>query len=90
MKIMSMGDRVFVDCFLRTAADKLERSIKKMKGKYGTSYAVSHLEFALENVRDIFSDKKVDIEFYQKFTKPPNTPKSRRLGWYGEGVRKEK
>lgn len=84
MKMMSKGDHIFVDCFLRAAADKLESSIKRMRGKYGTSNAVSHLEYALENIKDCFSDKKFDKKFYQTFSNPPNTPKSRRLGWYNE------
>jgi hypothetical protein len=82
MKIMAFKDSLMCDRELQNVKKCLNECIERMKGKYGTSNAVSHLEFALENIKDCISDNKFDIEFYQQFRNPPNTPKSRRLGWY--------
>lgn len=82
MKIMSLKESLMCDRDLQTAKKCLSACLERMKCKYGTSNAVSHLEFALESIKDCISDNKFDIEFYQQFRNPPNTPKSRRLGWY--------
>lgn len=82
MKMMSKRDVGRIDEHLEMAKFHLLACIKAMKGKYGTSNAVPHLEYALENIEDCFSDNKFEKEFYQKFRNPPNTPKSRRLGWH--------
>ena len=89
MKMMSKGDNILVDYLLETAAYKLECSIKKMKGKYGTSDAVFNLEYALKNIRQCFLNEDYCTRFYQKFRNPPNTPKSRRLGWHEKGANDE-
>jgi hypothetical protein len=59
--------------------------IRRMEGKYGTHGAVSNLKFAMGWIDDCVSKDNNNISFYQRFRNPPNTPKSRRLGWHEKG-----
>ena len=82
MKMLSRLDCVGCDKVLEGAIDRLKYCVKKMKGKYGTRRAVSHIEFCLSHLDDVTTNDKYTRNFYQQFRNPPNTPKSRRLGWH--------
>jgi hypothetical protein len=85
MKIMSLKESEICDRDLRMVKMRLNACLERMKGKFGTSEAVSNLESAIIWVNKCISANKYDIEFYQQFRNPPNTPKSRRLGWNKKG-----
>ena len=71
---------------LRLVRLALNGCLERMEGKYGTSEAVSNLKAAMILVNQCISDNRDDIEFYQQFRFPPNTPKSRRLGWHNPTI----
>lgn len=89
MKMLSKDNYASYYCYLRSAQDSLKICLGKMKGKYGTRRAVAHMEFCLSYIDDLISDDMWVKSFYQKFRNPPNTPKSRRLGWHKNGERNE-
>ena len=82
MKMISKIECVGFDLCLKSAKRDLEICVNRMKGKYGTSWAVFNLERSIKFINQCISDDKYDIEFIQQFRNPPNTPKSRRLGWH--------
>lgn len=81
MKILSKGDWEFCDCYLKVAKNRLEYCLKKMKGKYGTSSATRDIRWAIKDIDALLSDNP-KFEYSNMFKNPPNTPKSRRLGWH--------
>ena len=83
MKMMSKTDIVICDCYLMVAKNRLECCIKRMKGKYGTKYTVQDMERYIKNIEHAISDEP-KFKHLNQFRNPPNTPKSRRLGWYEE------
>ena len=85
MKIMALKESLMCDRELQNVKKCLNECIERMEGKYGTSEAVSNLKYAMKYVKQCISDNKYDMEFYQQFRNPPNTPKSRRLGWNKKG-----
>lgn len=90
MKILSKKHTIdWCDVRLNRVRSDLQDCIKIMKGKYGTSEAVSNLECAMIYVNPCISDDKYHTKVYQQFRNPPNTPKSRRLGWHKKGVNDE-
>lgn len=89
MKILSKHDVEWCDFRLYRAKCDLQACIKAMKGKYGTSEAVSHIKHVLYFMDDLMTDNYYRKNHYQKFSNPPNTPKSRRLGWHKEGANDE-
>lgn len=89
MKMMSVLDRNLCDCGLKTAEKCLNACLKRMKGKYGTKDAFSHIDICLKFIDDLITDNKHARKIYQQFRNPPNTPKSRRLGWHKEGEANE-
>lgn len=88
MKMMSKTDHIFCDCYLRSVVKKLRVCLVTMKGKYGTSGAVKDIRCAIKDVERALFCEPIFKEV-NKFRTPPNTPKSRRLGWYEEGVNDE-
>ena len=88
MRMLSKHDVEWCDFRLFRAKCDLQACIKAMKGKYGTKRAVSHAEFCLSYIDDLITDYKYARRFYQQFRNPPNTPKSRRLGWHKKGENK--
>jgi hypothetical protein len=82
MKIMSKRDVGRIDEHLEMAKFHLLGCIKAMKGKYGTKRAVDRSSYCLGYIDDLMTNAKYRKDFYQKFRNPPNTPKSRRLGWH--------
>lgn len=90
MKIMSRRTAVDAVGFkLNLAEIHLRSCIISMQGKYGTSNAVSNLKTAIGLITKCTSNDKWHKEFYQQFRNPPNTPKSRRLGWHKAQERNE-
>jgi hypothetical protein len=85
MKMISKTDLVLCDCYLRVVKNRLEYCIKKMKGKYGTQDAVRNMKWAIKDIEQAISDDP-KFELLNGFRNPPNTPKSRRLGWHKEGA----
>jgi hypothetical protein len=86
MKIMSEDDVYSCNLFLEEAKEDLGYCLKRMRGKFGTSDAVRMIECALKAIDNCISKDKIAIEMYQRFRNPPDRPKSRKLGWYREGV----
>ena len=86
MKMMSIKNSAMCDRELRNVKNYLNMCIGRMEGKYGTSEAVSNLKAAMILVNQCISDDRYHIEFYQQFRFPPNTPKSRRLGWHNPTI----
>jgi hypothetical protein len=86
MKIMALKESLMCDRELQNVKKCLNECIERMEGKYGTSEAISNLKCAMIYVKQCISDNKYDMEFYQQFRNPPNTPKSRRLGWYNPTI----
>jgi hypothetical protein len=86
MKIMALKESLMCDRELQNVKKCLNECIERMKGKYGTSEAVSNLECAVIYVNQCISDDKYHTRFYQQFRNPPNTPKSRRLGWFNPTI----
>lgn len=84
MKILSERDWDFCETSLRLAKERLEFCLKKMKGKYGTSGIVLDLNSALRDINVALSYDET-YKYWSKYKYPPNTPKSRRLGWYPDG-----
>lgn len=85
MKMMSKTDSVLCDCDLEEVKRRFELCIKRMKGKYGTIRAISNIDVCLNLIDDLITNSKFRRDFYQQFRNPPNTPKSRRLGWHKKG-----
>lgn len=85
MKMLSKDYYASCYCYLRSAQESLGICLGKMKGKYGTSEAVSNLKCAMIYIKQCISNDEYYTKFYQKFRNPPNTPKSRRLGWHKKG-----
>ena len=85
MKMMSKRATNLCDLRLDRVRSDLQACIKAMKGKYGTRRAISHMEFCLIYIDDLIKNGTFIKTWYQQFRKPPNTPKSRRLGWYEKG-----
>jgi hypothetical protein len=88
MKIMSKRSVKRMDAHLELTKIHLLGCIRIMKGRYGTRRAVDHMEFLLSYIDDLIDDGKYVKSFYQQFRNPPNTPKSRRLGWHEKGESK--
>lgn len=86
MKMISLKESLMCDRELQKVKKCLNECIERMEGKYGTSDAVSSLKFAVMYVNRCISDDKYDKKFYQQFHNPPNTPKSRRLGWHNSTI----
>lgn len=82
MKMMSKYQSRMCDQDLELAKSHLNDCLRRMKDKYGTSNAVWSIGFALREIEDCLSNTRYKRERYQKFRNPPNTPKSRRLGWH--------
>lgn len=85
MKMMSKTDCAVCDCYLEGVKRRIELCLERMKGKYGTSRAIPHMYLCLNYIDDLMKDSKYHRDYYQKFRNPPNTPKSRRLGWHKKG-----
>lgn len=85
MKFMSEDDIYSCNLFLDEAQDDLVMCLKRMKHKFGTSDAVAMIESAIAAIDNCISKDKTKMEMYQRFRNPPDTPKTRKLGWYGEG-----
>lgn len=88
MKMMSKLDQIYCTYYLRDAESRLKYCLDIMKGKYGTHNAVREIESMIRSINCLVSKKESDISFWQGFKNPPNTPKSRRLGWHKEGETK--
>lgn len=86
MKMMAWIESEMCYSDLKMAQTCLNDCLERMKGKYGTSEAVSNLEYALSFIRPCFLNEKYYTEVCQKFSNPPNTPKSRRLRWHKDRV----
>lgn len=90
MKILSKDNAIYWgDIRLNKVRRDLHNCIEIMKGKYGTSEAVSNLKCALIYINQCISDDRYHTEFYQRFRNPPDTPKARRLGWHKKGATDE-
>lgn len=89
MKMMSTTDCAVCDSYLKGAKGSLECCLKTMEGKYGTAEAVSNLKCAIIYINQCIANDKYYTKFYQQFRNPPNTPKSRRLGWHNKGATDE-
>ena len=85
MRILSVRDVARCDFQLKMIQIELQNCIRAMKGRYGSAEATSDLKAAMMYINLCISDKEYHRKFYQKFRNPPNTPKSRRLGWYEKG-----
>lgn len=85
MKIMRKYHCNYVDSKLNTAKFLLGTCLEVMRGKYGTHKAVREIKVMLCAIENLISKKEFYKSFYQKFRTPPNTPKSRRLGWHKKG-----
>lgn len=84
MKILSKSDLDSCYCYLYFAKYLLLQCKQKMKGKYGTSGIVLDLNSALRDINVALS-YYTKYKYWSKYKYPPNTPKSRRLGWYPDG-----
>ena len=82
MRILSKRDVARCDFQLRMMQAELQNCIRVMKGRYGSAEATSNLEFAMLFINLCISGDKHRMKIYQQFRNPPNTPKSRRLGWH--------
>lgn len=87
MKMMSKTDCVVCDCYLEGAKRRLEICLERMKGKYGTQDVVRNMKWAIHDIKQAMSDKPKH-KYLNGFRNPPNTPKSRRLGWHKKGEAK--
>lgn len=84
MKILSKSDFDSCNCYLYFAKDLLLQCKQKMKGKYGTSCVVRDIDSAVRDI-DVALSFASRHKFWNRYKYPPNTPKSRRLGWYPDG-----
>lgn len=84
MKILSANDWAFCNSYLRVAKNRLEFCLRRMKGKYGPSSATRDILWAINDIDALLSDDPM-FKYSNKYKNPPNTPKSRRLGWYKKG-----
>lgn len=89
MKILPKSDVGRIDVHLDLARLHLFNCFKIMKGKYGTEKATLLIGNMLDSIDSLTSKNKGRISFWQKFRTPPNTPKSRRLGWHKKGANDE-
>ena len=85
MKMMSKYSCATCYHYLLNVQHSINICLGKMRGKYGTSKAVFNLERALRSINKCISNNEFDRRFYQQFRNPPDTPKSRRLGWHKKG-----
>jgi hypothetical protein len=83
MKIMSKRSVRRVDAHLEMAKIHLVGCLRKMKGKYGTQDVVRNIRWAIKDIEQAMSDDP-KFDLLNGFRNPPNTPKSRRLGWHEE------
>jgi hypothetical protein len=88
MKMMSKHDVEVCDCFLEGAKTRLVHCLARMKGKYGTNDAVRNIGWMIKDIEQAMSDGP-KYGLLNGFRNPPNTPKSRRLGWYKKGANDE-
>lgn len=84
MKILSKSDWDSCNCYLYFAKDHLLQCKQKMKGKYGTSCVTRDIDSAIRDI-DVALAYGSKYKYWTKYKRPPNTPKSRRLGWYPDG-----
>ena len=89
MRILSKRDVSRCDFQLMMMQIELQNCIRVMKGRYGSAEATSNLECAMMFINLCISGNKHIMKIYQKFRNPPNTPKSRRLGWHEKGANDE-
>lgn len=82
MKMLSRLGCEECDIVLDEAIKRLKYCHDRMKGRYGTAEAVSNLKCAIICINQCIAKDKYYTKFYQQFHNPPNTPKSRRLGWH--------
>lgn len=85
MKILSKDDVGRIDVHLDLARLHLFNCFEMMKGKYGTQKVTLLIGNMIGSIESLTSKDKGRISFWQKFRTPPNTPKSRRIGWHMEG-----
>ena len=89
MKIIRKQDCDYINGALSLLQFHLSTCIETMQGKYGTHEAIREIKNMIRSINHLLSKKESDISFYQKFKTPPNTPKSRRLGWHKKGAKDE-
>lgn len=88
MKMMSKVDLILLDSNFILAKNRLEYCVKKMEGKYGTQDAVRNMKWAIRDIKRAMSNSP-KYKSINGFRNPPNTPKSRRLGWHKKGANNE-
>jgi hypothetical protein len=81
MKMMSKTDCAVCDCYLEGAKRRLEICLERMEGWYGTQDVVRNIRWAIKDIEQAMSDDP-KFDLLNGFRNPPNTPKSRRLGWH--------
>ena len=84
MKMMSKRSVKRTDAHLELAKIHLLGCLRIMKGKYGTQGVVRNMKWAIKDIERAMSDSP-EHKYLNGFRNPPNTPKSRRLGWHKEG-----
>lgn len=89
MKIMSKKDVFWLDFYLRRAQSDLSYCLKEIKGMYGTHVTAREIESMLRSINHLMNKKESELRYWQQFRNPPNTPKSRRLGWHEKGENNE-
>ena len=89
MRILSVRDVARCDFQLKMIQIELQNCARVMTGRYGSAEAASNLNAAMMYINLCVSDNKHLTKVYQKFRNPPNTPKSRRLGWHEKGANDE-
>lgn len=87
MKIMSKRSVKRIDAHLELAKIHLSGCIRIMKGRYGTQDVVRNMKWAIKDIEKAMSDNP-EHKYLNGFRNPPNTPKSRRLGWHEKGESK--
>lgn len=86
VKIIRKKDCYYINSTLSMIKFHLSTCIEIMQGKYGTHQAVREIKTMIRLINHLMSKKESDISFWQMFNTPPDTPKSRRLGWHEKGV----
>ena len=89
MRILSVRDVARCDFQLKMIQIELQNCARVMTGRYGSAEAASNLKAAMMYIDLCISDGGYGRKFYQQFRSPPNTPKSRRLGWHEKGANDE-
>lgn len=87
MRMLSNLDVYWCDTKLSVARRHLNDCIIAMKGKYGTQDVVRNMRWAIRDIDQALSDDP-KFDLLNGFRNPPNTPKSRRLGWHKKGEMK--